>query len=347
MPMMPGTLASHGHKPRGPGRRSRHPAHRSDADRAAPCSCARRARRGRLAVAAAGGRRARRAGGGARLRAPTWARRPGPARSCVGDAFVCGAALVAAADRPDRRPLRAGPGAGEHGRAAAPRGRLRPRALRRARRRGDRRRRRRRAPGLPGHGALGPRRRRAARARAGPVRREPRPPRPARRRDLHPPGHAADRPGVGADGRPRVRSRTSRRRRACTPPRCRCARSGPAGASGAAPTTPARRCAPGAVVRPHPDACAGDSGGPLVAFLPYSPPSLVGVVSYGTRTCGAGPTAYARTWFGPLQQWLRAQVSAGTLAARLTASGASARRSPAPRRPWPRPARRPRGRRAA
>jgi secreted trypsin-like serine protease len=70
----------------------------------------------------------------------------------------------------------------------------------------------------------------------------------------------------------------------------------------------------GAVVRPHPDACTGDSGGPLVAFLPYSPPSLVGVVSYGTRSCGAGPTAYARTWFGPLQRWLRAQMSARTLA---------------------------------
>jgi secreted trypsin-like serine protease len=70
----------------------------------------------------------------------------------------------------------------------------------------------------------------------------------------------------------------------------------------------------GAVVRPHPDACTGDSGGPLVAFLPYSPPSLVGVVSYGTRSCGAGPTAYARTWFGPLQRWLRAQMSASTLA---------------------------------
>lgn len=70
----------------------------------------------------------------------------------------------------------------------------------------------------------------------------------------------------------------------------------------------------GAVVRPHPDACAGDSGGPLVAALPYDPPSLVGVVSYGTQTCGSGPTAYARTWFGPLQAWLRGQVSAGTLA---------------------------------
>lgn len=70
----------------------------------------------------------------------------------------------------------------------------------------------------------------------------------------------------------------------------------------------------GAVVRPHPDACAGDSGSPLVAALPYSPPSLVGVVSYGTRTCGAGPTAYARTWFGSLQRWLRGQLSAGTLA---------------------------------
>jgi secreted trypsin-like serine protease len=72
----------------------------------------------------------------------------------------------------------------------------------------------------------------------------------------------------------------------------------------------------GAVVRPHPDACTGDSGGPLVAALPYDPPSLVGVVSYGTRACGTGPTAYARTWFGPLQQWLRGQVSAGTLAPR-------------------------------
>ena len=71
----------------------------------------------------------------------------------------------------------------------------------------------------------------------------------------------------------------------------------------------------GAVVRPHPDACAGDSGSPLVAFLPYSPPSLVGVVSYGTRTCGAGPTAYARTWFGPIQRWLGAQLSARTLGA--------------------------------
>lgn len=68
--------------------------------------------------------------------------------------------------------------------------------------------------------------------------------------------------------------------------------------------------------------CFGDSGGPLLADLGEGRPSVGGVVSYGSTTCGAAPTVY--TSVASVLDWILAVVPSATLSEATPTQGAPA-----------------------
>lgn len=65
--------------------------------------------------------------------------------------------------------------------------------------------------------------------------------------------------------------------------------------------TPNHICAVGRDQDQHQGACRGDSGGPLITYVGQQP-ILIGLVSFGNKTCLHGPTVFTRV--APYLGWI-------------------------------------------